>query len=206
MKPWTRRILRIALLSACLAGLAGQASPASFRRARSVAAAPEGEKEAKSESRELVYKVINFLLLVGGLAYLLRKPVPAFFAERSASIRKSLDEGRKALESSQAQLRAVEAKLARLEEEIRAFRDAASREMDAERERLRRATAEEAERTLEASRGQVEASMRAGILELKRYTSGEALRLAEGLILRRLDDASRRRLVNRFVEQLTVRS
>ena len=57
---------------------------------------------------------------MGALAYILRKPLADFFAQRSASIRSGLEEGRKALEASQAQLKAVEEKLQHLEEEIAA--------------------------------------------------------------------------------------
>ena len=46
------------------------------------------------------------MILVGALAYLLKAPLAGFFAQRSAAIRTGLEEGRKALEASQAQLKA----------------------------------------------------------------------------------------------------
>ena len=120
-----------------------------------VAGVGAAAKEENSEPpHELLYKTINFMILVGGLGYVLRKPLAEFFSSRSASIQKSLDEGRKALEASQAQLKSVEEKLRGLEAEIAAFKASAVREMEAERQRMQQGGAEEAARILESARAQ----------------------------------------------------
>ncbi len=196
-----------ALVLACVLGAgashrAAGLGPSFFTRpvvAQTLDVPPEGGEEGKHEG---VYKVINFLLLVGGLAYLLRKPLGDFFLGRSSSIRKSLEEGRKALEESQAKLKDVEEKLARLEEELRAFKASALREMDAEHARLRQASAEEAEKILEAGRAQIELAARVGLLELKTFATHEAVKLAEELIRQRLDEPGRTRLVQQFIARL----
>jgi F-type H+-transporting ATPase subunit b len=183
-------------------GLAG--SPASARTLtlnRSLASAPppQGEAEGKREGRELLYKFINVSLLVGALAFLLRKPLADFFAQRSASIRKGLEEGRKALEASQAQLKAVEEKLQHLGEEIASFKASAAREMEAERQRLKLAAAEEAEKILQAARARTEVAVRAAKLELKSYAAEQAVELAEAIVRQRLDEAGRKKLVSDFL-------
>jgi F-type H+-transporting ATPase subunit b len=189
-----------------LLGLAGSpASPHTFALNCSLAGAPEGEAEGKREGRELLYKFINLALLVGALAYLLRKPLADFFAQRSASIRKGLEEGRKALEASRAQLKTVEEKLQHLEEEIAAFRSSAGQEMEAERQRLKLAAAEEAAKILQAARAQTEAAVRAAKLELKSYAAGQAVDLAEAIIRRRLDEAGRKKLVSDFLAEVKSR-
>ncbi len=194
-----RQAALFGLLGICLAG---------FASAR-VAWAQGPEKAAKPESseprHELLFKTINFVILVGGLAYVLRKPVAEFFTSRSASIRKSLDEGRKALEASQAQLRVVEEKLKGLEAEIAAFKASALREMEAERQRLQQAGAEEAARILEAARAQTSTAVRGAKLELRNYAARKAVTLAEELIRTRLDDLTRRRLVTQFAATLESR-
>jgi F-type H+-transporting ATPase subunit b len=188
-----------------LLGLAG--SPVSGRtftleRSLASARAPEGEAEGKKEGRELLYKFINLSLLVGALAYVLRKPVADFFAQRSASIRKGLEEGRKALEASQVQLKVVEEKLQHLEEEIAAFKASAAQEMEAERRRWKLAAAEEGEKIFQSARAQTEAAVRAARLELKSYAAEQAVDLAEAIIRRRLDEAGRRKLVDEFLAQV----
>ena len=151
---------------------------------------------------ELLYKIINFALLAGGLGYILRKPLADFFAARSDSIRKSLEEGRKALAASEAQLQAVEQKLAHPEDEIAAFKASAAKEIEAERQRMKEVAAQEAEKILESARAQIETSLRAAKLDLKSYAARQAVELAEELIRQRLDDASRKRLLSQFVAGL----
>ncbi len=188
-----RQAALFALLGICLAGFA------SARLAWAQGAEPASKEENSEPPRELLYKVINFAILVGGLGYLLRKPLAEFFTSRSASIQKSLDEGRKALEASQAQLQAVEEKLRGLEAEIAAFKVSATSEMEAERQRLQQAGAEEAARILESARAQTNVAVRGAKLELKKYAAQKSGTLAEELIRARLDDSSRQRLVTQFV-------
>jgi len=194
-----RQAALFALLGICLAGFAAP------RMVWPQGAEPAAKGEKSGPPHELLYKTINFIILVGALGYLLRKPAAEFFRSRSAAIAKSLDEGRKALEASQARLQEVEAKLARLETEIAAFKESALREMEAERQRLQQASVEEAARVLESARAQTETAVRAATLELKTYAAKKAIALAEQLIRTRLDDSGQRRLVTQFVSTLESR-
>jgi len=169
-------------------------------------APPEGEEEtSNAETKERIYKTINFIILVGGLAFVLRKPLAEFFAQRSADIKGSMEEGRKALEASQARLTAIEEKLKHLEEEIAAFKISAAREMGADRLRVQQAAAVEAEKMLESARSRMETTTRAAKLELRYYIAGEALKQAEQMIRGRLDDTMRSRLVSQFVTRLDAK-
>ena len=176
-----------------------------FEMAALIGAPAEGEGEAavdQAEGRELTYKTINFLILVVGLALVLRKPLGGFLASRSAEIHEGLEEGRQALATSQARLSAIEEKLRHLEEEVAAFKAAAIQEMQSERERMRLAAAAEADKMLESARSRMETTVRAAKLELRFYIAGEALKQAEQIIRSRLDDATRGRLVQQFVTRL----
>jgi F-type H+-transporting ATPase subunit b len=163
-------------------------------------------EEGGAPAHEDLFKWINFAILVVGLGYLLRKPLGSFFADRLGSIRQGLNEGRRALEASEARLAAVEEKLRNFERELADFRAASEREMEAERERLRQAAEREAERILDFARSQIEAAARAARLDLRRYAAGQALELAETLIRDRLDDDARHRLVSRFLGGLAGKS
>ena len=167
---------------------------------------PEGETEvSKGETRELIFKTINFIILVGGLGYFLRKPVSDFFSQRSLDIRKSLEEGRKALEESQARLTLVENKLMHLEEEIAAFKAIAAQDVDAERQRRRQAVAVEVQKMLETARARMETIALTAKMNLTTFAADEALRHAEELIRGRLDETTRRQLVSQFVTKLETK-
>ncbi len=166
--------------------------------ALSASTPPEGE-QGHGEGRKKIYDWINFLLLGGALVYLGRKPLGEFFAQRSAAVRKELDEGRKALEASQAQLSAVEEKLRHLEDEIAAFKASAAREVESERQRLREVAAAEAEKIRESARAQIDLALRSAKLELRVQAAQQAVELAEQMIRQQLDDAGRGRLFSRFI-------
>ena len=202
MRVSSRRVVVGGLLAACCLGLVTlrvSARTPALSASLAFAPAPESEEEGKKERRELIYKIINLSILVGALAYFLRKPAADFFAHRSASIRTALAEGRKALEASQAQLKTVEEKLKHLEEEIAEFKASAAREMEAEGQRLKLAAAEAAEKIIQSARAQTDVAARAAKLELKMYTAQQAVKLAEDIIRQRLDDAGRKKLVADFV-------
>lgn len=200
MKRAPQRMLLGLVLGSALLGLARPVEARGVLRATAFAA--EGEGERKGADHELLFKTINFLILAGALGFVLRKPLAQFFTGRSAAIQKGLEEGRKALEASQAQLRAVEEKLQRLGEEIEAFKAFAAREMEAEQQRLREAAAEDAARLLESSRAQMTITTRAAQLELKAFTAQQAVALASEVIRQRLDAAGRERLVSQFAAML----
>jgi len=202
LKRALRCLLVVATLGACLIGVSGRATARSSHHELRLSAAQESREKPEGQGHELLFKIINFALLAGGLAYFLRKPLADFFASRSNSIRKSLEEGRTALEASSAQLQAVEQKLAHLEQEIAAFKASAAKEMEVERQRMMQAAAVEAEKVLASARAQIETSLRAAKLDLKSYAAQQAVELAEELIRQRLDDSGRERLLSQFVAGL----
>ena len=188
------------LLLFFLLGLNGVLSVGALAYSPEEAAEEKGGGEAHEPSP--IYRWINFAILVGGLGYVLRKPLSQFFAERTGSIRKSLEEGRKALSAAEEQLNAVEQKLQHFEEAMAAFRAAALKEMEEEHERLRQATTREAEKMTESVRVQMDVASKQARLELRLYAAEQAVELAGKMVVRRMDDARQRRLVSQFVERL----
>jgi F-type H+-transporting ATPase subunit b len=158
--------------------------------------------ESSGSSRDELFKLINFLIMVGVLVYVLRKPLSDFFADRLDSIHQALNQGRHAVEISEAKLAEIEYKLANVEREIAAFRAESEREMQAERERLKQSADLEAQRILEFAQVQIEAATRLAKAELKKYAAQQAVELAEALIRQRLDNTGRERLVGNFLAGL----
>lgn len=149
-----------------------------------------------------VFKWINFAILAGGLGFVLRKPLAQFFTQRTGSIQKSLDEGRKALEMAEAQLKTVEEKLKHFEEEMAAFRAAALKDMDEEHARLRQTAAQEAGKIMESVRVQMDVASKQARLELRLYAAEQSVNLAEKMIVGRIDDSHQKLLASQFVARL----
>jgi F-type H+-transporting ATPase subunit b len=159
--------------------------------------------DAASGMRHEILTWVNFLILVGALAYFLRNPLSDFFADRLDSIQEGLNKGREAMAASDAKLAEVERKINGLEREIAEFRASSEREMQAEAVRLNEAAAREAERILAFAQAQIGAAVRSAEAELRRYAAGRALELAEVLIRQRLDEPARNALVSRFAAGVT---
>ena len=201
MSGTTRRMLRVIVLGFCLSGFSLAGAVPSFAGAPPAAKEGAATQETGSD-HELIFDIVNFILLVGVLVYLYRNRGKAFFNERSEAIRESLEEGRRALEASRAQLAAAESKLAQFEDEVAALKKRAESEIVRERERVREATAEEVGKIQEAAKIQIQAATNAAKLELKSYVVEQALEQAGSLIRERLDAKNRRRMVNFFLADL----
>lgn len=158
--------------------------------------------ESSGSSHDEFFKWLNFLIMIGALAYFLRRPLSDFFADRLDAIHQALSQGRRAVEVSEAKLGEIEGKLSNVQQEIAAFRADSEREMQAERERLKQSAQLEAQRILDFAQVQIEAATRLAKAELKKYAARQALELAEVLVRQRLDDPARQRLVGNFVAGL----
>jgi F-type H+-transporting ATPase subunit b len=167
-----------------------------------LAAALLQDEPSADESREELFKVINFLIMAAALVYFLRRPLADFFADRNDAIRQGLEEGRKALAAADARMTEVENKLKNLERDIAAFKSESESAMAEERERLKQAAEAESQRLMDFAQSQIESAARAAKGELKRYAAGQAVELAEVMIRQRLDDPARRGLVARFMRDL----
>jgi F0F1-type ATP synthase membrane subunit b/b' len=196
--------LRVMLLSLSLAGIGITFTAPSF------AAPPSADQESQSAQeteshRELIFDIVNFVLLVGVLVYLYRKQGRGFYDERSKSIRENLEEGRRALEDSRAKLAAAEEKLAHFEEEVAALKKRAEEDIVRERERTRQAAGEEVQKVREMANVQIQAATNAAKLELRTYVVEQALDQAGGLIRQRLDEKNRRKMVSFFLDDLKTK-
>ena len=158
--------------------------------------------EGSGSSHEELYKWVNFLIMVGVLAYFMRKPLSNFFSDRLDSIQQALSKGKRAAEASEAKLAEIQRKLANVQREIEAFRADSEREMQAERERLKQSAGVEAQRIVDFAQVQIEAATGLAKVELKKYAARQAVEMADAMVRERMDDSVRQRLVGNFVAGL----
>lgn len=153
-------------------------------------------------TKELIWKIVNFVAFFGLLFYFLRKPAGEFFANRTAAIQREMVEAKAAREKAERRLAEIEQKLARLSEEIAEFRAAAGREDVITAERMRQETEAEAAKILANAEAEIDTMARTARLELKTYTAQLAVELAKERIQKEMDAQSQERLVNRYVADL----
>jgi len=150
----------------------------------------------------MLFRWINFLILAGGLGYLIRKNAGPFFAGRNESITREIAEARKQLAESEARARAIEERLSRLDQEIAALRETARGEMAAQAVRLEQQTGQAMRKVFTQAEQDMAAAAKSARQELKAYAAGLAVGLAEERIAGRMTQQTQRALVEAFVRNL----
>ena len=164
------------------------------------AAAAAGDDHGSPLS--VVWKWGNFILLFGGLAYYLRRPLREFLQTRARGIAEGLASGKRAQEEAEAKMSAIESQLARLDEEIDGLKQQADRESEEERQRIIDSSRAEAERIVAMARREIEVLQRSAQAELKAHVARLAVDLAEERLRRDLEPGQNRRIISRFVRSL----
>ena len=160
------------------------------------------EKQEKQESKDLIYKLVNFAILFGLLGYFLRKPAADFFASRTAAIQKGMADAKIAREAADKRLAEIEARLARLGDDIGGLRADAAKEDAVQAERMRLATDAEGAKILAAAESEIDTMTRAARLDLKAYAAKLAVDLAEERIKGQMNAGAQEHLLQAYVKDL----
>jgi F-type H+-transporting ATPase subunit b len=165
-------------------------------------AAKSEKEESFAEKHETELKIANFAILALLLGYFLGKNAPPFFAARSASIRKDLDESMKQSQEAQARAAAVEKRISLLESEIAGLRAESEKELTAEGERVASHTAEEIAKIQSHAVQEIASAGKAARMELRRHAAELAVSLAEAKVRDRMTPEAQESLVKGFVQNL----
>ncbi len=167
----------------------------------SLAAAEEGS--GGTAAMEFIGKTVNFLLLFGGLALLLRKPLKDFFDGQTRAVLESLKQAE--TEKTEALKKAEEslARLAGLEAEIQRMRTEAQEDARRSKERIAKLAAEESERIRNDTEQEIDRQTQLGILELKGYAAAKAAALARERIRERLTAEDQAALIDLSIERIS---
>jgi F-type H+-transporting ATPase subunit b len=190
-----KRLVLLAFASLVLVNL-----PVSAQQHETVAQkAKESTGVTEHGSSELFWGWANFLLLAGGLGYVVKKNAGPYFAQRSLEIRKGMVEAEAARAESDAKVAEVDRRLANLQAEIEALRGNARQEAEADAERVRREAAAEMDKVQQHLTEEIASAGKSARLDLRRYSAELALGLAEQKIAARLTPETQDRLVRTFV-------
>ena len=164
--------------------------------------AEEGGKT--SATMEFVGKTINFLILFGGLGFLLRKPLAAMLAKRSADIQETIrlaDAGKADAERKRVD---SEARWYELEDEVRRMMATAEGVAQGEKERIARLAAEEAQRVRRFAEQEIDEQLRTARQDLRAYAAEAATSVARERIRKRLTPAYQAALIERSIDRIST--
>ena len=172
----------------------------------SVASLPALAQESSSDAASMpigtVFRWLNFLLVVGALAYLIGKFGAPYFRGRAQAIARAIGEANQTRSAAERELREAAEKLAAVQSEIEQERRTAARESAADRERIRALTKAEMERISQAALAEIAAAERAGTQEVRAIAAQLATDRAAALIREQMDATAEAVLFDSFVVEL----
>jgi F-type H+-transporting ATPase subunit b len=148
-----------------------------------------------SIDRSLIVQIVNFLILLFILQRLLYKPFLAKMEERSATIKKALEEAQAARAEAARQQEENEARLRAAYAEAAAVREQALKEAAEESRKHIAAAQAQARRLVDDTKAQLDAEVRRARDELRREVSDLAIAVAEKLVHRTLREDDHRRII-----------
>jgi len=168
-----------------------------------MAAEPDkNEAEASGEGNLKIWEWANFLLLAGGLGYIIRKHAGPYYAARAAGIRKDLVDSERTAKDAEVRAAEVDRRLASLDVEIAGLRAESQKESAAQVERYAQQTAAEIAKIGANGEQEIATAQKAARLELRRYAAQLAVELAEQKVRARMDAETEDRLVGGFARDL----
>jgi len=171
-----------------------------------VAYAQEPDKKeadtAESKDDMLIWKWANFVIMAGGLGYLISKHLPPFLGSRTGDIQKDINEAQAQKAAAEKRASEMDARLATLGAEIEKFRVEAKAEMEREAARIRQETAHQIEKIHRQAEQEIESAASLASRELSAYAAKLSLDLAEQRVRARLDAGAEAGLVDDFTRDL----
>jgi F-type H+-transporting ATPase subunit b len=167
-----------------------------------IGASPE-EGGRAAASMGFLGKVVNFLILFGGLGFLLHKPVRALLEKRSADVRRSLDEAQASRVEAEEKRAAAGSRLDGVAAEIGRMKTEAASRGQLGKERIARAADEEGARLRDLAGREIDAQARAAVRELKAFVADAATSIARERIRAGLAAGDQAELVDKSIERLS---
>ena len=156
-----------------------------------------------SATMDFLGKLVNFLILFGGLTFVAWKPVKAMLAKRTVDVGETIRRAGADRAESESRAASSRAKLAGLDGEVRALRAAADEEARRETARIAEAARAEAERLKKLTRQELDAQLRQSVRDLKAYAAARATDLARERIRKRLTPEIQTALIERSIDRLS---
>jgi F-type H+-transporting ATPase subunit b len=167
-----------------------------------VAAEEGGAHPAGIPWWEIFKQAVNLAILVGIIVYFIKKPFSTFLAERSAMLRKSIDDAARARAEAAYRLTAIQEQTARLSEEIDRMKQRAEAEAADEARRIREAASGEGERIRTQARFAADQEVKKAREELRREAAELAARTAGEILARGMTPEDQERLVRENIEKV----
>lgn len=173
----------------------------------SLAFAAEGGEEQESLFKAYRWQVLNFVILVAGLIYLIKKAdIKGALRKRTELIEKTLKEAQEAKELAQKALAAVEDRLKLKDKEIEEIVSRSKSAADREKELLIKQGEQMREKILEQAKNNIDYELRLAKDSIKAEAAGIAVELAEKKLKERLTKEEQIRLIEESLKRMETKN
>lgn len=148
---------------------------------------------------ELLPPTVNFLILVGLLTYLLRKPVKNMIAARREAVKSQVDEARQQKSDADKRYREFSDRLSAFESEAKQVLDRAHTDAEGLKAKIISDAQATAARIVKDAEATAQANTQEYKDQIRRETIAQATELAERMIRESLSKDDQRRIVHEYV-------
>jgi len=168
-----------------------------------VLASAEGDHaDGSAKLKDLLYRTLNFAVLAGILAYVLRKPIQKSLSARREGIEKELDGLEKEKRMVEKRLVEYKERLISLDKEAEKIISEYIREGEAVKAKIIEEAKVEAEKLQEQARLNIQQEFKKAEMKLREEIVEQAVAMAEDLIKRNINEEDQRRLVDEYIEKV----
>jgi F-type H+-transporting ATPase subunit b len=161
-----------------------------------------GHADSGALLRDFAYRSFNFALMVGLLAYFVRKPIRNGLRSRREEIEKTLADAQAAKEAAEAKYREYSAKLEKATEEIAAISASIRREGELERDKILESAREMSAKIQQEADAKAANAVASAKVELREEAARLAVELAEDMLKKEFSPKDQKRLVDEYMQKV----
>lgn len=173
-----------------------------------VCLASEGGSESTSgrEIWDMVWRVINFAILVALLWKLLADRIKKYFVDRRVEIAEMLEEAEKAKRDAENQYTEYQKKLENVEQDISEIREAIMGELENEKARIIEEGKSAADRIVEQAKWSAEQEVLKAKKQLRNQVVDMAADMAASLVTKSMTTDDQRKIVEEYLDKVVTKN
>lgn len=162
----------------------------------------EAHNAHTSNGTAFIGKLLNFIILFGGLTFLLRKPVTRFLANRSEEISQSLSEAASSQKEAEKELKKAKNRLKKMSREIGTIKKEGSEQGKRLKEEIAQISLREKEKLIKLTKQEIDQHTKKEVEELRKYMAELTTSLARERIMGKINEEDQADFIDRSIEKL----
>lgn len=158
--------------------------------------------EGESSLGTMIWRIVNFVILVALLWKLLADKIRTYFVDRREEIAQMIDEADKAKADAEAQYADIQSKLKNVERDIQDIKTAIMGELGSEKARIIEEGKVAAERIIQQAKWTAEQEVVKAKSELKDHVVEMAGDMASGMITRSMTPEDQKRILEEYLDKV----